>query len=503
MPPSISPSLLQEQPHLVSLVLQSKKALQHGEQLCSRAHTQSNASAQVAVDVLALDAKVRWISESVIEQLRLAASVAKIIEDKRAYVGKKVQAWDTSRTKHTDTLESILESLGAQLVPPDFHQSSSDSSLFGSQHSEDEDSGKEKLVQKPDPPPVSPESPSATLRHHYHIDGLSRKQKRSKKDDRKRWKTLRDFVDDQGIEDILETIEVDRNGLDDTLSKIDNYPETLKRTISSIRSSLPEPEPGPPILTRIQETLISQEDIGATMARSLESLASHYDQMATALRESEAGEAFSEEDLQDMNRDTEELHAIMAELEESEALIQTHKDQLVSTQETRRRALQHLENVLDDLDELGEIMEEMLQVQDNVEAQCDRELSALHERLRSLEELHEHFVAYQTAFSKLILEIARRRQYSEAVDNIVKGMMSQLEAMTEEESHVRSRFNSEYGAHLPEDLCLCIGNAPTKWEVIPYQGETRETLPEIDEDLILQARDRIGMTEAGLGTESL
>lgn len=60
----------QEQPHLVSLVLQSKKALQHGQQICSHAHARSNASAKAAVDVLALDAKVRWMSEAVIEQLK-------------------------------------------------------------------------------------------------------------------------------------------------------------------------------------------------------------------------------------------------------------------------------------------------------------------------------------------------------------------------------------------------------------------------------------------------
>lgn len=59
-----------EQPHLVSLVLQSKKALQHGEQLCSRANDVSNASAQCVVDVLALDAKVRWLTDAVLEQLK-------------------------------------------------------------------------------------------------------------------------------------------------------------------------------------------------------------------------------------------------------------------------------------------------------------------------------------------------------------------------------------------------------------------------------------------------
>lgn len=60
-----------DQPHLVSLVLQSKKALQHGEQLCSKANALTSASAQCAVDVLALDAKVKWISEAVIEQLKV------------------------------------------------------------------------------------------------------------------------------------------------------------------------------------------------------------------------------------------------------------------------------------------------------------------------------------------------------------------------------------------------------------------------------------------------
>jgi autophagy-related protein 17 len=102
-PPEIRPD------NLVSLVLQSKKALQTGEQLCSRANDLSNASAQSAVDVLALDAKVRWITDGVLEQLKvmreytangsssspgsqLAASIAKSIEEKRARLGREVQA---------------------------------------------------------------------------------------------------------------------------------------------------------------------------------------------------------------------------------------------------------------------------------------------------------------------------------------------------------------------------------------------------------------------------
>jgi len=59
--------------HLVTLVLQSKKALQHGEQLCLRASQLSSSSARNAVDVLALDARVKWLSDAVLEQLKVCS----------------------------------------------------------------------------------------------------------------------------------------------------------------------------------------------------------------------------------------------------------------------------------------------------------------------------------------------------------------------------------------------------------------------------------------------
>lgn len=80
----------------------------------------------------------------------------------------------------------------------------------------------------------------------------------------------------------------------DTTSKTDDYPETLTNTITSIRASLPELAP----LPGIESAMMSQDHLLTTMARNLESLAGHYDQMADALRESEAGEPFEDEDLQ-------------------------------------------------------------------------------------------------------------------------------------------------------------------------------------------------------------
>lgn len=62
-------------PHIVSLVLQSKKALQEGEQICSKANELSATSTQTSIDVLILDAKVKWITDNVLEQLKVRDSV--------------------------------------------------------------------------------------------------------------------------------------------------------------------------------------------------------------------------------------------------------------------------------------------------------------------------------------------------------------------------------------------------------------------------------------------
>lgn len=63
-----------DDPHIVSLVLQSKRALQHGEQLCLRASQLSSSSARNGVEVLTLDARVKWLSNAVLEQLKVCRS---------------------------------------------------------------------------------------------------------------------------------------------------------------------------------------------------------------------------------------------------------------------------------------------------------------------------------------------------------------------------------------------------------------------------------------------
>lgn len=92
---------------------------------------------------------------------------------------------------HSGNLDNILDALERQVVPPDFYQASSPSSIFGSQHSDEEDS----------------EAPAELL-----VNGKGKANKVAT--DRSKWKTLRDFVDFGGIVKATEEMEEDRDKLD-------------------------------------------------------------------------------------------------------------------------------------------------------------------------------------------------------------------------------------------------------------------------------------------------
>ena len=137
------------------------------------------------------------------------------------------------------------------MVPPDFYETAIDNSLFGSQHPSDiEPAASNHRSTKSSTsagkssgsynhsngsgrtntgasvnygrPSTSPVSPSATIRRNGSLrkdtSGSSHIEKsivsKNLIEDRKRWKTLRDFVDDQAIEDTMEMIETERSNLD-------------------------------------------------------------------------------------------------------------------------------------------------------------------------------------------------------------------------------------------------------------------------------------------------
>ena len=73
-----------------------------------------------------------------------------------------------------------------------------------------------------------------------------------------------------------------------------SYTATLQDTLRAIRDALPPDKPA----VDIQKVLSTQEQWTTDMAHQLESLTEHFEKMEVALRDSETGEIFSEDDIQ-------------------------------------------------------------------------------------------------------------------------------------------------------------------------------------------------------------
>jgi autophagy-related protein 17 len=70
---------------------------------------------------------------------------------------------------------------------------------------------------------------------------------------------------------------------------------------------------------------------------------------------------------------------------------------------------------------------------------------------------------------------------------------------------VREAFTAEHGAHLPDDLCPAVEHAPPRWAVVPAPWAPErgpehppEAVPEVDADLLADARERVAGGDGGL-----
>ena len=84
--------------------------------------------------------------------------------------------------------------------------------------------------------------------------------------------------------------------LQDSLTVTASYTATLHETLGAIRDALPPDK----AVVDVQKILSTQVHWTTEMANQLVGLAEHFEKMEDALKDSEAGEKFAEDDIQGM-----------------------------------------------------------------------------------------------------------------------------------------------------------------------------------------------------------
>ncbi|KAG8962315.1 autophagy protein 17 [Tulasnella sp. 425] len=554
-----------EMTDLVTLVVQSKKALQQAEAVCSGTNAVAKHSTTLIVDILATEAKVKWLSDGVAEQLQAAKRVAETIYNQRTALQTRAAQWDQQRNQRALALDSILESLAQQLVPPSLHEMAEASSLFGEQHSNGPGGGQANGAdggRNERPAPTGVAGDTGFLRTFEEIRRFQDSQHGLK--DQSKWRSLRDFVDERGIDEAADAMDADRNSLDSLLRTTASFPESINKVVGEISSSLPifpvsatltigggklspspASPPAPPSLATAMrrtdsnnvpsmgspslsietiKTLLAQQDnLTTEMAHNLESLAVHYEQMSHALRDhssalpaegdsaspqhvvgsaetyrpgsvpgreglsppkeqqlhargvavparTQTPRTLTDEDMQVFIKDSEELPAILSDIEAAAGQVNEIR-------------------TLDRLDKLADDMAEKLQIQQQVETQSYELHETLDGHLGSFDQLAQTYIDYQMAYRRLLLEMDRRRRSREAMEELVHEMLDKLEQMREDEIVLRESFILQHGQVLPDDLCPFVQDLPVRWAV-EVIGE--ETLPDIQESTLIDARQQLG-----------
>ncbi|KAH7097483.1 autophagy-related protein 17 [Auriculariales sp. MPI-PUGE-AT-0066] len=452
-------------PELASLVEQSKDALRNGERLCIRANFLVQDSARIGVDVLALDARVRWLSDGVLEQLKLAAQVAKTLEEQRLRLAHEAREWDQLRSQHMIALDQVLDACGSQVVPTSFHAAPQHTSASTDSDGEGdifrdpvELNGATSSTLKPVPrPPLT--------------------------------KTLRDFIDERAIEETADEVDDDRNRIDDLLATTARAQLQLEAEIASLE------QPTDEALPNLEPLLEQQEHDAGEMARHLTSLATHLDQVNGAAEEQAGGHDIALEDLEILVRDTAVLPTIVSLLEDAVTRIDGVHGQFSSHHAAQSAALDSLARTVSRLAQLEAQLETALAEQVDVEVEVRSVLAELHDHLETLDGLRATYTSYRLAYGKLVLELARRERYGAAAQQVLESALATVDAMREDEERDRALFFAEQGSYLPDDLCLFVGNAPPR---VSVGVGPREDLPPLPEELIVEARRNVDLWEGRL-----
>ena len=357
-------------------------------------------------------------------------------------------------------------------------------------------------------------------------------------------RNLLDFIDQSAIDTLRDSIKQSldlchqsRSVFSGSFDAFDASRQALQVAIKNAPSKHRKLEsPIPPLLHEL-------ETHGAEMAVLLDSLTSHFDLCANAIKHTEGGyealrdavrrnrlpegvaasgiipspnsstqlEPISENDRREMlaviDGDAGEVPEVVRDLEtrlgEMEALlpmIMAH----VQEQRDGYMGTTHAFHVLEKLaKELDTYITSASVYQDSWHLQKEDMLSKCHE----LDSLTRFYASYLQSYDNLILEVARRRRVEEKMKNVLRKAMEKVEMIREEDCKEREGFRRGVGDYLPCDLWEGLRRDAPVWECVVYgedgeegeggegnsedgTGEEGVSTPELRRDIVEEAERR-------------
>ncbi|EEH42280.1 uncharacterized protein PADG_07100 [Paracoccidioides brasiliensis Pb18] len=341
-------------------------------------------------------------------------------------------------------------------------------------------------------------------------------------------KTLYDFVDDRGVEDLQSLLkasidntnaaqaaldrsnrafDIDIHSIHQALGKYRDVVRKRLGSSSSLSSSSPSASrlsiPSPLL---VPELLRSLEAHARGMADLLESLVRHFDLCVTAVKHTEGGGAAARSitgDLptgvgivsvghktQDLNDSgnllappepitkeeyQEMINVLTKDASEAEDVVLEIQDRIAEMESTLEQVLEQCNAVNAIYMSTTDVFYSLSKV---ASSQLTDYISQAHAFARVWKEEHENiqasmaeladlrnlYAGFLDAYDRLIMEVTRRKAVRAAVGKVLKETRRELDKLFEDDVHAREMFRTEYGDYLPSDIWPGLGRCPARVE---------------------------------------
>ncbi|KAI9776257.1 MAG: autophagy protein 17 [Geoglossum umbratile] len=344
-------------------------------------------------------------------------------------------------------------------------------------------------------------------------------------------KTLHDFVDGQGVDNLKASI---RNSIDQvqeaqkdfsySISCFDSDLLAVEKAVASITIS--SPSSSDVLESPIPSRLRSLESHAKEMAILLQSLVRHFDLCVTAIKHTEGGgaaarsitgdlpkgmdvmdrgssgdddgappEPITAEERENMldvlSKDSAEVEDVVIEIRDRLAEMEVQFDPVSSH-------VSYLSGAHDDAIAAFQLLEEIgtrlpVYVSNSREylVRWEDEKARIESRMEDLDGLREFYEGFLKAYDGLIIEVGRRRGVQVRMEAIAQEAMAKLEQLHDEDAAEREAFRLDQGDFLPSDIWPSLSNPPPRYDVVPVNRDV-SGVPELPKKLIEQALRRAG-----------
>ncbi|KAL2433688.1 Autophagy-related protein 17 [Exophiala dermatitidis] len=344
--------------------------------------------------------------------------------------------------------------------------------------------------------------------------------------------TLHDFVDDTGVENIRQAMEVAIDNVQNSQNEMNHSIETLEEDLQTIndvldnRTEASDPESGPrqPVISVILRSL---EDHAREMAQGLEGLVRHFDLCVTAIKHTEGGgeavvrtvkadvddlpeavgmamdelqapaQPMNEEErlemLQVLENDAAEVDEVVMELQDRNAEMEAQLDKIVRWRERQENAYADVNSAFKLLDKISARLSNYVAETARHASRWNEEKAKIEDGIGGMEELCNYYANFLHAYDGLIVEAARRRAVQKQMERIVNDAHAQLEQLYQQDQQLRLEFKDNMGEYLPSDIWDGVNALPPRYTITSADGDGgfAASVPELPRKTVENALRRL------------